>query len=635
MLRFLRKYSRSVGVKILYGVLAALFVVWGVGAVGGERVDVVAQVHDETITRRDLDRAESALQERYQNMFQGRFSPDMLRSINVRSQALDQLVEQALVRHEATRLGIAVSDAELIDTITRMPELQDGGRFDRDRLESYLRFQRDRGEFEQEVRQSILSDRVRALVTDAVAVSDAEVAERYRLDREQMDLAFVRFSGSDHAAGVTLSEAELEQYLTEHGDRYRVPTRVRVRYAVYRPADYRSEVAPSEGEIAEYYELNKDERFAEPEQIRARHILVKVAPKANEEAKAPARKKADDLLAQLKAGGDFEALAKKNSDDPGSASKGGDLGFFPRGRMTPAFESAAFALEPGSLSEVVETPFGFHIIRLEERREAGNKPPDAVRGEIVETLAQEKAMSLARKQAEEDRREIVRGQSFAEAVSGRQVEETAPFAEGADVPGVGRVQPFTEAAFALDQGGVSDLIETEDAVYLMTLTERIETSIPPLAEVREAVEKDARQARGEAAAKAAAEQLLARAREVGLERAAADAGKTIEETGPFDRRGSVPKLAAAMDLRNDALGLTTETPLAPKVYAAGGDTAVVALRRRIPADMAGLAEAKDSLRESMLTQKRTATLSAYIDFLKERAQKEGALDVRADALGRG
>jgi peptidyl-prolyl cis-trans isomerase D len=634
MLRFLRRYSSSAGIKILYGVLAGLFVLWGVGAIGGERRQDVAVVHGQAISRRELEQATAALARRYEDMLRGQGARDLLRNMNLSGQALNQLIEEALLRHEAARLGIAVSDAEVDETVVHMPELQENGRFDRDRLAAVLRGGRG-DEFEGAIRQSILRQRLEALVTDGVGVSDGELEQRYRFDHEKAELAFVRSAAADLAKVISLTDEELEKYLSEHAEGYRVPPSVRARYVAYRPADFVAQVEVKDGEVAEYYALHKDDKFTEPEQVRARHILVKTPAGEDADAKAAARKKAEGLLAKVKAGGDFAALAKASSEDPGSATQGGDLGLFSRGRMTPAFEEAAFALPAGGVSEVVETPFGFHVIRVEEHRPGGAKPLEAVRDEVADTLKHERALELARKQAEEDRRKIARGTPFAEALAGRTIAETPPFAKGAEVPGVGRAPGFVESAFALREGEVSDLIDGPEAIFLLAPFAYSEAHTPPLDEVRERVTADARRERGEAAAKEHAEKLLARAREIGLDKAAVEAGVQVEETGPFERVASIPKLGRLADLTVDAFALTPEAPLAPKVYVSRGDAIVAALRTRTAADMAGFEGDKGHLRTTILDQKRRAVLDAYLSYLKERAHAEGALEVSKDVLTRG
>jgi peptidyl-prolyl cis-trans isomerase D len=624
MLRFLRKYSSSLGVKILYALLAGLFILWMGGGIGGERPQDVAVVYGQAISRRNLEQATAALTRQYETMLRGR--ADILRGLNLSGQALDQLIEQVLLRHEAVRLGVSVTDDELLDTITRTPQLRENGR--------YAERSGQGPEFVDAIRHSVLRQRLEALVADGVGVSDGELEERYRFDHVKANLAFVRTTAADLAATITLSDEELQKYLDEHADRYRVPARVRARYVAYRPADFPSQVEVKDDDIAEYYALHKEDKFTEPEEVRARHILIKVAADAGADAKAAARKKAEELLAKVKAGADFAVLAKESSEDAGSAAKGGDLGFFPRGRMTPAFEEAAFALQAGGVSDVVETPFGFHVIKVEEHR-GGVKALEAVHDEIADTLKQERSLALARKQADEDRRKIARGTPFTEALAGRKIEESPPFAKGAEVPGVGHVPGFAESAFALHEGEVSDLIDGPDAIYLLTPFAYSEAHAPPLDEVRERVVADARRERGEAAARERGEKLLARAREIGLDQAAAEAGVAVEETGPFERADAIPKLGRIGDLTADAFALTPEAPLAPKVYTTRGDAIVAALRARTPADMAGFEGAKDQLRSTLQSEKRAAVLAAYMNYLKKRAQDEGALEVRADVLSRG
>src|SRR4029453_14159649 len=354
--------------------------------------------------------------------------------------------------------------------------------------------------------------------------------------------------------------------------------------------------APSDAAIQAYYDEHRADRFTAPEEIRARHILIKQAPDADEKQRAEARKKAQDVLDKVKKGADFAKLAQQVSEDAGSASKGGDLGLFSRGKMVPAFDAAAFALEPGAVSEIVESPFGLHNIKGDEKLPGGPKPLEAGRQEIVQTLTDEQGLELARKQAESDRREVVHGKRLAD-VAGSKLKERTPFPAPAQAPGVGRLKAFTDAAFALGPDQPSDLIDGDDVYYLLEPIERIDPLVPAVADLGDRPATDAQRNKDETLPKGRGEKLLARAKEVALDKAAAEQELAVETTGPFERRaGGVPKLTGSMELRTDALGLTTGAPLGPRVYSVGGDAVVVALKERIPSDPPGLGESKDTIK---------------------------------------
>jgi peptidyl-prolyl cis-trans isomerase D len=630
MLPYLRKYSRS---KLLYGFLAAVFVAWGVGTVGMQRMDVIARVHGEPITRRQLEQTVARVQQRYESLAQGGLTPELAKSLDIPGRALDELIDGALLEHEAERLGIAPSEEEVLLAITQIPELQQGGVFDRARLQAYLESQRDRGEFERDMRRQLVVRRVEALATDGVHVTDAELEEQYRLEHEKVSLAFVRVPAAEHEAGVAASEEDLAKFHEEHAERYRLPTRVRARYVAYRARDLAPQVELTDDDVTSWYESTTDPRFVLSERVRARHILVKAAADAPEATREAARKEADEILAEIRGGADFATVAKKRSDDGATAPSGGDLGVVERGKLAPALETAVWALTPGEVTEVVESPEGFSILKLEEHLPAGLRPLAEVRAEVEEAIRAERAFERARSEAEADRREIVNGTPFAEAVAPRPVEETPPFIDGAPIAGIGRVPAFTETAFALGDGEISDLVETEDTVYLLAPFGREESHVPPLAEVRGRVEADFRRARAEAAAREVAERLLARAKEVGLERAAQEVKRPVEEAAAFGRyAGVIPTLGFVPDLTTAAFTLTPEAPLAPRVHGAGGDAVVAALRERQPADMAGFAAAKEELRHQLVGRRRNAAFAAFLSFLKERAQREGELSVRQDAL---
>jgi peptidyl-prolyl cis-trans isomerase D len=630
VLRSLRGYSQSTGIKVLYALLAATFVLWGAGTYQMSRVDAVAKVYDQPISQADLARETELMQRRMQQLAQGA----SLSGIDFRSQALNALIEQALIRHEADRLGLDVTETELLATITAMPELQRDGRFDRELLERVLDFQRDRGEFESEVRQDILARRFRDLVIDGVQVTPAEIEVEYRGQNDQVSLLYVRIAANDAAKDVTFSDEELGAYLTKNQERYVGPPMTRARYVAFKPDDYQDLAAPSPAQIERFYEDHKADRFTKAEEVRARHILVRLAPGATDADRAAARQKADALLARVKGGEDFAVVAKQSSDDPGSATRGGDLGTFTRGRMDPAFEQAAFALEVGATSEVVETPFGLHIIKADAHDPGGVQELPAVRDAIVGELTRQRGLELARSDADQVRRGVVGGKSLAEAAGKHPISESPPFAESGVVAGIGRAPEFAKVAFALDEGQVSDLVEENDTVYILEPFERRAPALPPLADIRDRVAADAARTAGEAKAKDRAQAVLVRAREAGLATAATEAGIEPLQTGLFAHRaGSIPTLGAAPALREAAFSLTTDAPLAPEVYVVSGDAVVAALAEKQDATMTGFESEKTALQESLLERKRRTVYARYLDGLKKQAMDSGALLVQANALG--
>jgi peptidyl-prolyl cis-trans isomerase D len=374
-----------------------------------------------------------------------------------------------------------------------------------------LEFQRDRGEFESEVRQDILARRFRDLVIDGVQVAPAEIEAEYRNQNDQVSLLYVRIAAADAAKDVTFSDEELTAYLTANQERYLGPATTRARYVAFKPDDYKDLAAPSPAQIERFYEEHKSDRFTKPEEVRARHILVRLAPGATDAERAAARKKADELLARVKAGEDFALVAKQSSDDPGSAARGGDLGSFTRGRMDPTFEQAAFGLAVGATSDVVETPFGLHIIKVDAHDAGGVQELAAVRDEIVAELTRQRGLDLARSDADQVRRGVVGGKSLAEAAGKHPILESEPFAETGVVTGVGRAPEFTKAAFALDEGQVSDLIEENGVVYILQPFARRAPAVPPLAEIRPEVVAEWRRRAGEQALRAYLDELRASA----------------------------------------------------------------------------------------------------------------------------
>jgi peptidyl-prolyl cis-trans isomerase D len=642
VLKFIRRNAAAVWVKIMFLAIVLVFIIgFGIGGYlgGADTVPFAAKVNGERIEPVDAQRAYENMLRLYQNLYKDNFRPEMAESLDLRGKALDQLIRMALLRQEAERIGLRVSDSSVRDQIATNEAFQDNGRFDRSLYARVLRANRvTPAEFEASIREQLLASRMQELITDGVRVTEAEVLERYQFDNEGINLQFVKFDAPQFMDQVQVSDEQVQAYYDAHQDAFREPERVRIEYVEYLPDKYLETVEASDDEIQQYYAAHEAD-FASPEQVRARHILLKVAPDTSPDLKAEVRKKAEEILARARAGEDFATLAKEYSEDTASAQNGGDLGTFPRGRMVQSFEDAAFALEPGQISDVVESPFGFHIIKVEGKDEPHTQPLDAVRGEIASTLKHQKAREAAQMAAAADQAKVAGGEPLAAVAQARglQVETPSPVAQTEVLPGVGS-PALVNAAFATEAGKTGALVETPKGFFVFDVVERVPPHVPPLADIRDRVVAAARSEQARQLAKTKAEAFLAdlqKAEKPDLAAAARAAGLTVDETGAVTRQNPFSeKLGAAPELMREGFKLTPEKPLAPAVYPVSGASVVAALKERVPADEAKFKEAKDNLMEQAQAMRRAQTMEAFVNELKARSQIElGNVDVAGRPRG--
>jgi peptidyl-prolyl cis-trans isomerase D len=434
------------------------------------------------------------------------------------------------------------------------------------------------------------------------------------------------------AKDVTVGDAEVADYYAKNKESFREPDRVKIEAVSYDAKDAKSfgkDVSVTDAEVAEEYESQKHLRYTEPEEVHARHILFRFPPAAGAANAAKAakiaevRRRAEEVLARVKKGEDFTALAKEFSEDPSNKESGGDLGFFARGRMDEAFEAAAFALEPGATSDLVETRFGLHVIRVEEKKAERQKPLEEVRGEIVESLRTDKARRLAGDAAFADSQQALAGKPLADLASARGlgVYEPPPFAENEQPTGLPRAPDLVKSAFTLGPGQLGPVAQAGDVWVVYRLKEKIATHVPDLAGIRERVAKALQGERGEARARERAEAIRkAAAEKKSLDTAASAEKLTAEETGPFTRVGEyVPRVGSVGGLKKAAFELVPENPIGPEVYVSSGDAFVVMLKERTAADMAEFEKRKDDLKKRYLDEQRQGAIEALLTQLKKRA----------------
>jgi peptidyl-prolyl cis-trans isomerase D len=599
----------------------------GVGAAPGE---VVADVEGNTVTVAQFRQRYNAQVQAYRSAYGGQINDQLLRQLGIEQQILQQMVDEQAALIEAQRHGIEVSDEELAQQIFAMPGLQENGRFvGEQRYELILRSQvppMTKAMFEENLRRGMMIDKLRAALTDWMAVADAEVEREFRLRNERVRLQVVALTADAFRDKVTVSDADVAAYYEKSKDAYRVGEQRRVRMLLLDREQAEKRVVVPVTELQRNYNNNIN-LYQTPEQIRASHILFNVAGKDE----AAVRAQADTVLQQAKAGGDFAELAKKFSEDPGSRDKGGDLDYFGRGRMVPEFEAAAFALEPGQVSDLVRSQFGFHIIKLADKRPGVTRTFDEVRPQIEEQLrAQRAGDQLATRAAElAPRLENPADLDTVARELETMVTESDFFGRGDPVPGLGVAPLVAAAAFEFGEGQVSGAIQSPRGPVFITVSGRRDPYVPTLDQVRDRVRDDLVRERATGLSRERATQIAAALRSAADFAAAAKAqGFPAKDTQLSPRGAPLPDVGVNAEVDKVAFSLPVGGVSEPVTTTDA--TVIVRVAERDEVTPEELSQGREAFREQLLADRRGRFFTAYMARAKEQMQ----IEVRQDVLQR-
>jgi len=362
----------------------------------------VAVVGGEKISPQQYEAAYRERVEQLRQALGANFDPKAFDTPEARAALLDALLSERALAQEAARDGVAVSEGRLREVIGSVPAFQQDGKFSYDRYKTLLASQgRNEFVFEQQVRDDLLRQTLLQAVGQTALVPKAVLERIYRLGEEQREIRLIRFRPEDYGGKITVTDEAISAFYQGNRALFEIPESVKAEYVVLSLDDVASQIAAPEAEIKAYYEQNQA-RLGEPEQRRASHILLTVGEDGTAKDKNGAKKKAEELLAKIRANpASFAQLARENSKDPGSAAKGGDLGFFGRGMMVKPFEEAAFKLKEGETSDVVESEFGLHLIRVTAIKPAQVKPFEQARAEIEREYRQQQAQKKFAEAAEQ------------------------------------------------------------------------------------------------------------------------------------------------------------------------------------------------------------------------------------------
>ena len=594
--------------------------------------DRLATVDSRPVTVMDFRRRYMAQVQAYRASYGGKLTDELLQQMQVPQQVLQQMIQEKAEIAEAERNGITVSDVELRAQIMAIPGLQENGVFIGEQRYRQLLAQQSPplkiDDFEKSVRDSLMLDKFRAGLTQWVSVSDAELEREYKQRNEKVTLDVVAVMADNFKTQVTPTDAEIASHFAAHSANYRVPDRRKIRFVRINTSDVAARTKVSREDVERNYNARLG-TYTTPEQIRASHILLTTEGKDD----AAVRAQAEQVLKEAKSGADFAALAKKHSQDESNAQQGGDLDYFSRGRMVPAFETAAFALKPGEISDLVKTEFGYHIIKLTDRKPAIVRPltDPAVYKELEDDLLNEQAEQQAGSLAEGLVAEAKTPQALEKAAASRglKIEESGFFPRGGMIEGLGPQSPVSSAAFELAENTVSAPIIGPTGRVVFYVSGKQDSYVPKLDEVRSRVRDDVIQARATVLAKQRAETLAAQLKSApNFQTAAKAAGLEAVTTQPIARESVITNVGRSPEI--DAVAFSLPVGGVSDAIATPQGAAIVRVASRQDVNAADFAMAKDKFRADVLNERRSRFHQSYM----EKAREKMKIEIDPEALKR-
>jgi peptidyl-prolyl cis-trans isomerase D len=621
MLTFMRKHAKSWFIKVLLGTVIVVFIFFYGFNLRQRSASTIASVNGTKIGIRDFQKQYQRLLEAQQQV-RSDLTPAELRSL--KEVALDHLIDQILLFEQAERWEVSVQESEVRDYIQQIPVFQQNGEFSLSRYRQFLRLQgQSEDDFVKEVKDFLLIQKVEQMIRDTAKVTDEEVADLYRLFNEQIVLNYVALTPAQFRDRIDLSAAEIKAYFEQHLADYRLPERVRVQYLQFDYQDYLAQVEVSNKEIQERYQATQD-RWKVSKQVLARHILLRTTEDEDPKARMAVFQKAESLLQRLREGEDFAKLAKEYSQDPGTASEGGSLGWLKPGELPPSLEKALFEdMTPGQLSDrPIKTPEGFHILKLEKVRSETIRPLEEVQETLKAELKEEKARQLASEFADQAFMAVFQGATFKEVSEQfkASLKETQLFPLEGPVEGIDAGQSFREAAFGLKgEGDFSDVVQDNGRFYILGLLERQPSRDPRFEEVEDRVGQDLRDRKAlELAQKKAEEAVQELQDHKTLSQVADQRGWEVETSSPLGRMFRFGELPG--DLVEKAFSLDGDSKVIPESFTDGNTVYLAEVKERIPPDTKKFEEQRDMFRSMLLREEKQATYQQWMEMLRSRSQ---------------
>jgi peptidyl-prolyl cis-trans isomerase D len=630
--------SREKSVRILLGALLVvvalsmltyLIPTYDTGSHANETV--VATIGGETITTMEVQRA-------IQTMVKGKQLPPELLATYI-PQIVESMVTERAMAFQAERLGYRITDVDVARAIeTQIPGLFQDGKFVGKEAYANMLAQQNISiaEFERELKRSLLASRVRNLAAEGVVVLPAEIEAEFRRRNDKTKIEYVKLTTEKYRKDVQVTDDEIRKVFQATTSKYQTPEKRNLAILIADLDKLSESINPTDAELQRIYDQNK-ESYRTPDRVKVRHILIKTTDKpAGDEPKLKA--KAEDLLKQIKAGGNFAELAKKNSEDTGSAQNGGELpGWVTKGQTVPEFEKAAFTLPIGKTSDLVKTQYGFHILQVLKREDAHVREFAEVKGEIADQVKKQRSSELLDQVSSQAQTQLVKDPTSAEKVAAAlklQLVNANNVAPGDSLPEVGSSRPFEDTWMNLKKGEVSQPVALSGTRVVLCVVTGVTPARPSTLEevkgqirdsivtekVTELLAKRANELADKA--KAAGGDLKAAAKALGLE---------VKTSDDITRNGAVEGVGSAMYLQ-DAFVKPVGTVIGPLSIADG--RVVMRVVAHTGANMAELASQRTAIREELKSRKGRDRSQLFEAGLRQMLIKQGKVKVYQDVVGR-
>ncbi len=641
MIRFLQKDNRVV--KFIFIAIISVAVVTmvitlvpGIFADENTTSDTYATVHSGGLFGRYFGASTAIttpeVQQVAQRILQQKHYPDMVLPY-IMPQAAQALIQREVLLQEANRLGLQVSDADLRRAMQTGPFSQalfPGGQFiGEDKYADFVSnyFHTSIQDFEGQVKKEIEITRLESMVTGGITASDQEVRDAYRGQGTKIKFDYAVISAEDLRKQINPTDAELQAFFKQSAARYKdaIPETRKLAYIAIKPNDVPATAKPVTGQDVEQYYQQHQKDYQVPEEVKVRHILIKVPAGADAKTDAAAKAKAEGLLKQIKAGGNFDALAKANSDDPGSKEQGGDLGMIQRGVTVPPFEQAAFSLQPGQVSELVKTQFGYHIIKVEEKQTAHLKPLEEVKAQILATLTRQRESEQQAAYAQQLANEAAKT-SLAKTAEAHhlQVVTTGYMEQNAVLPGLPEGTKMLTQAFTAKPGAAPQVSGTGEGFGVFQVQDVKAAHAPNFEEYKTHLADDFREQQlpqllarktNELADKAHAGNSLAQA--------AKEVGASVKTSDLVAHTAQVPDIGelatAAPDLFELKIGQIS------KPINTGHSGIVVKIVEKQEPTPDEINKNLDATRDELLREKREQMFAVFVTSLTDRYEKQGGI----------